>query len=380
MTMNLIECLQKIQNLNKKFHEKKPLSIDQRKDFLEKTYEVFCQKFSEYDTHFANSYYQSILQQIPNEEKTLFRPTGLILAFIPSAHLAETILQLILPAVAAGAPVLFRVSKIDAEKVEGFLNFLKEEAFFNDHFDYLVSDDWPILNQVLNHPAVKAVYYAGSRDDLIKHLPSIKRLDLKKIIRTSYKNYAVILADADLPFVAQEVAKGILFGGGVSPFAIHKIYLLESVAKDFLTLLEEALLKSSDADGEVALPTQFIDQVRADQGKIFFTSKNAALIKDLSHCSVLQQEDYTLPAVIVDEVKYQYQIGKYANVSDLAQVAFIFGSEEKALKLTKDLSAEYFVLNRFTPLYDQLMKQRNFQGIIDQSPFGEFFSDRQFVL
>lgn len=378
--MNLIECLQKVQNLNKKFHENKVLSRDQRQQFLTKAYEGFCQNFSSYDSEFSIAYYQFLLQQISIEEKTLVRPSGLVLAFVPSLHFAETILQVMLPAVVAGTPVLFRISSQDAIKFEGFFNFFKNTEFFKDNFDCLISDDWSMLNQILNHPAVKAVYYSGGKEDLIKYLPSIKRLDLKKIIRTSYKNYAVILGDAHLPSVAQEVAKGVLFGGGVSPFAIHKIYILESVARDFLSNLEEALLKVSDSAGEVPLPTDFIEQIRADQGKIFFTSKNIALIKDLSHCSVLQQEDYSLPAVIVDEVKYQYQVAKYANVSDLAQVAFVFGSEEKAYKLMKDLTAEYFMLNRFAPLYGQLMKQRNFQGITDQSPFGEFFSEKQTIL
>lgn len=378
--MNLIECLQKVQNLNKKFHENKVLSMDQRQQLLTKAYEGFCQNFSSHDSEFSNHYYQSLLQQTSIEEKVLVRPTGLVLAFIPSLHFAETILQVMLPAVIAGTPVLFRISSQDAIKFEGFFNFLKNSELLKDNFDCLISDEWSLLNKILNHPAVKAVYYSGSKEDLTKYLPSIKRLDLKKIIRTSYKNYAVILGDAHLPSVAKEVAKGILFGGGVSPFAIHKIYILEAVARDFLNNLEEVLLKASDSAGEVSLPSNFIEQIRTDQGKIFFTSKKTALIKDLSHCSVLQQEDYSLPAVIVDEVKYQYQVGKYANVSDLAQVAFIFGSEEKAYKLTKDLTAEYFVFNHFMPLYGQLMKQRNFHGIIDQSPFGEFFSEKQTIL
>lgn len=383
---NLVETIQKIQILNKAFNEKTTLDFSTRINQLDLVYEFCRENIRNLDNVFAQSFLNKIKQELLNQAGSEFthEPTGLILVFITDQrHWCEMLYQKIILSVASQSPILILFKESTSEQLIETLNKIKNDSLFVGQVDYAVSSDETILRSVVNHPAMKGICFIGSKADLDKYSSAINKMALKKMFHSSYKNYAVVLADADLNQAAKEIAKGVLFYQGASPFAIHKIYVLESVYESFTSLLSTEIQKLES--GGPGQPRQIISelfqqQVFSDQGKFVLQSKNLSFIKDLSNCSVLQQEEYLEPAVILSDVKYQYQIPKHANVSDLGQVAFVFGSQEKINKFIKDLNAEYYIFNEFYPAYDRLLKQKNYSALCDNSALGEFFSNQKTFL
>jgi acyl-CoA reductase-like NAD-dependent aldehyde dehydrogenase len=383
--MSFIENIQKIQKLNKSFHDSNPIGFNDRIDKIYQIQKLFKEQINLEDESFLNSFLDQTVMAIKSNSlnESLIRPTGLIFAFVPQTHQFEIFYQLLILSIASQSPILFKFSDTVDKKIPQFIETTKLSKGLENHFDYTTKLDDSHINQLLQHPGVKGIYYVGQLSKINKY-SALNNLNLKKIIRTSYKNFAVLLGDADLSLAAREVARGVTFGSAMSPFSIHKIYCLESHWQFFFDLLKFEIQKIEDgfaqsACSPIEIDNKFLNQVEADQGKAIWQSENLLLIKDLSNCSILQQEDYYQPAVIVSEHKYQYQIPKYANVSDLGQVAFVFGSEEKCKSFVKSLKAEYLIFNRYVPLYDKLISQRKINSICCNGPFEEFFSSKSII-
>lgn len=239
------------------------------------------------------------------------------------------------------------------------------------------------------HPAFRAIAGAGLSNlemdkIVVGSLSQFKKLKLAGL----GSNSALLLGDADLEFAAEEIGRSLIAAGS-TPWAINKIFVLESQIKDFESKLAVELKAAKPVNVAVVDNDRLQDlykQALAENGKHFAgTYPEPLVISDLSHCSTLQQDPLRAPILFLLPVKYQHEMVKWANTGYLGLANFVFGSREKIQKVAARLESGVVIGNRWLHTDFSTAKaeawpigvKQSFYGIGDPRIFGDFYSERR---
>lgn len=242
---------------------------------------------------------------------------------------------------------------------------------------------------LIAHPAFRAIAAAELSGGDIEQIVRGSVTHFKKLKLAGLgSNSALVLGDADLAFAAEEIVRSMT-AAGATPWAINKIFVLESQIKDFEAQLQNELKTAKTINVTVADNDRLQDlykQARAENGKHFSgTYPEPLVISDLSHCSTLQQDALQAPILFLLPVKYQHEMLKWANTGYLGAVNFVFGSQEKIQKVAARLESGVVIGNRWlhtdfstsaAEAWPVGIKQ-SFYGIGDARVFGDFYSERR---
>lgn len=318
--------------------------------------------------------YRAQLKELP----LVFRPTGLIFINLPKVMSFRLALETIVPALLAGNSVIVRFStsqvKLLENLVKAFSAVVTERSpfFSNIAFTSLSHESTEILCQ---HPSINAVLAFGKRETLekINALSGWK----KKSLMGPGSNSMMIIDWSREEETKTLIKESVCSGRGAWPWNVKKILITEKDAPKLFDFLIGLKLNYPEPNKE--LLSQIKDQVLRDQGRVILGPEQGfwgLVTQNLSHCSILQQEELSIPIVMVSEVKYLHEMLKWNNTGDLDLVTVICGDPEKAQRLAVKCEVGEVWINKWLPEGGvPVGVKMSHHGLRSRSVFGNLFSN-----
>lgn len=329
--------------------------------------------------------FQSVIAELKEASEESFgkvQATGLISVILPKALSLRFALEMILPALAAGNAVIVKTSSQSQGTGDILRNLF---ASFPEGLVSVLDGSRESLGDLFSgHPSIKAVAFCGQSASAEKIAKSAIATFKKLKLYMAGSNSALVLDGVDLDQVAEQLCMSCFTGAGGLRESISKVLVLESMQEAFFAAFKKAAEKFLKEQSLNLNPKQkeklqaLLSQVPTDSGKVAWGDQNSvAIIKDLSHCSVMQQDALHAPMAIVSAVKYQHEMVKWANTGYLGVCAQIFGPTDKALKVAQKLEVSKVYINSWLPQEPALswgLKSSSY-GVADSKVFGGFFSE-----
>ena len=257
-----------------------------------------------------------------------------------------------------------------------------------------------VAHALAGHPSIRALSSVG-RASTSEALVKAGISQFKKMqISSGVKNATLVLGETDFKTLMPEILRPFLLGQGQMGWNISRVFILESVQKEFIEALTDYMnsLKPLASPQEAAVWTPMISEEArqalhekvqfgmSEHGKVLWGGANAdsagffykpTVMLDLPNCSTLQQDEVHGPLLLITPVKYQHEMLKWVNTSYLAHSAVVWGPLQKAMKVAGKIEAAHVWLNSWLQGETQVIsghKQSSF-GIQDFDWNGKFFSD-----
>lgn len=340
---------------------------------------------------------QNLQEELPAH--ILIQPSGVVGIITSWCLSLSLVMERLVPALAAGNVCLVKISEkspITAKIIGEALQSVKAPVGIVS----LLQGFDDVAQVIAGHPSIRAISAVG-KNSTIENIGKLALTQFKKVqLSGSVKNSSVILADVDFKTTLPEILRPFLVGQGQLCWNTSRIFVLESMASDFLAATREYLaslqpLSSPEGgsdwtplicDAAIEQLEKNISMASSEHGKIFFGGERVpgagyfvqpTVILDLTNCSTLQQDELNGPLLIVTPVKYQHEALKWANNTYLGHSGIVWGSPEKTLKVCAQLEVAHIWRNTWmngeaTTIFG--LKQSSF-GNLDMSWSGSFFSD-----
>lgn len=345
---------------------------------------------------------QSLLQDSdPHQQAHAVGIVGIITSWSLSLRL---VVERMAPALAAGNVVIIKVSELSPITAQ-ILGESLQAIQALPGLVQIIQGGADVAQIIAGHPSIRAVTAVG-RNSSMEAIAKAGLGQFKKIqISAGAKNSAIVLADFDFKNRMPEIMKSFLVGQGQLCWNSSRLFILESVQKEFMETLHaymETLTPLTSPEGDsVWTPLIAEDRIAAinektsfgvsEHGKSFWGSQQRldhagffvkpTVMIDLPNCSVMQQDELHGPLILVTPVKYQHETLKWANTSYLGHSGIVWGSEEKVQKVAAKLECARVWENSWMSGQDDLLsniifghKQSSF-GNIDMTWSGSFYSD-----
>lgn len=418
-----IDFVKALQGANKAFVEWKDSNLEDRINLIDKTYTYLNEhknKFAEVEaldqslsfkfTMGANiemalarlkNLKTELTSEIPADQMSL--PVGVVGVVLSWNLSTRLFVEKVIPAVLAGNAVIVKLSSLTPGTAKLWGDLLQHIGVAKGLVQILHSQDVAFKKLFVTHPGIKALLVTGSLEtasEIIKSVASVTTattLNFKKIqIHSGSKNSAVVLKDMNEADMT-EVLNSFLQGQGQLVWNSARLFVLEKHEKTWMDFVAHKLheLKPSqgihdDSPWTPLVKTKSVEnfatlmaQARTDQAKIISTE--AALpsnkfvkpffTKDMSNCSILQQDQVLGPAFILSTVKYPFDIPKYSNVSYYGHSSSVWTELGKNQKTIQQLDVGLVSLNKWS-IYSETeitgVKQSSF-GNMNRQIFGDFY-------
>lgn len=324
---------------------------------------------------------------------------GVVLSWNLSTRL---FVEKVLPAVLAGNAVIVKISSYAPVTGKLWGELFKTVGLVPGLVQLLHSQDPSFKKLFITHPGIKALLVTGSLEstsEIIKTVAPLTTQQFKKLqIHSGSKNIAAALNEPNEDEM-DEILNSFLSGQGQLAWNSSRLFILEkheNIWSDFVAHKLQNLKPSVDIrDSSPWTPLmkmksvdQFVSimmQAKADQAKII--SADGAMpsnkyvkpffTKDMSNCSVLQQDQVLGPAFILSTVKYAFDIPKYSNVSYYGHSASVWTEAGKNQKTIQQLDVGLVSLNQWSIFQYSVIegvKQSSF-GNMNSQIFGDFYSN-----
>ncbi|MCC2250412.1 CoA-acylating methylmalonate-semialdehyde dehydrogenase [Virgibacillus sp. AGTR] len=222
----------------------------------------------------------------------------------------------------------------------------------------IVNGAHDVVNDILDHPAVKAVSFVGSKP-VGEYVYKRGSENLKRVqALTGAKNHSTVLADADLDLATKEVISAAFGSAGERCMACAVVTVEDSVADEFIAKLKEAadnIKMGNGLDEGIFLGPVIRDEVK--QRTLGYIEKGieegATLIRDgrdeqledgyfvgptifdgVTQDMSIWKDEIFAPVLSIVRVKNLKEAVEFANQSEFANGACLF--------TTSALSVRYF--------------------------------------
>jgi glyceraldehyde-3-phosphate dehydrogenase (NADP+) len=170
-----------------------------------------------------------------------YRPIGVVLCMGPSNYPLYETYSLLIPALLTGNTVILKFPRIGV-LLHGPLLAALRDCFPAGVVNVVYGDGEAVTGPLMESGKVDVLAFMGPSqyaDRLILKHPAPHRLHL--VLGLEAKNPAIVLADADLDLTVPECLLGALAYNGQRCAALKLLYVHESIAESFVSLLEEAV-------------------------------------------------------------------------------------------------------------------------------------------
>ncbi|AZZ35770.1 hypothetical protein CIK05_02785 [Bdellovibrio sp. qaytius] len=324
---------------------------------------------------------------------------GVVLSWNLSTRL---FVEKVLPAVLAGNSVIVKISSYSPVTAKLWGELFRAIGLTSGLVQLLHSQDAAFKKLFITHPGIKALLVTGSLEntsEIIKTVAQMTTQQFKKLqIHSGSKNTAAALTEPNESEM-NEILNSFLLGQGQLAWNSSRLFILEKHEQqwsDFVAHKLQTLKPSIDIhDSSPWTPlmkTKYVDQfaslmvqAKSDQAKIISADANLPsnkyvkpfFTKDMSNCSVLQQDQVMGPAFILSTVKYAFDIPKYSNVSYYGHSASVWTEVGKNQKTIHQLDVGLVSLNKWSVFqYSAIegVKQSSF-GNMNSHIFGDFYKN-----
>lgn len=178
---------------------------------------------------------ETIPSELPaNFAYTLKQPLGVVACVTPWNFPVAIPVWKIAPALVAGNAVVFKPASLTPATAVRIVEIFEEAGIPHGVLNLVLGSGSDAGDEIINHPAVKAVSFTGSNPVGIRLYEQLSRRGAKVQCEMGGKNPVVILEDADLDLAVESTAQGAFGSSGQRCTATSRAVVVNDVANEFV--------------------------------------------------------------------------------------------------------------------------------------------------
>jgi alpha-ketoglutaric semialdehyde dehydrogenase len=178
---------------------------------------------------------ETIQSELPaNFAYTIKQPLGVVACVTPWNFPVAIPVWKIAPALVAGNTVVFKPASLTPATAVRLTEIFVEAGIPKGVFNLILGSGSEAGDEIISHPAVKAVSFTGSNDVGIRLYEQVSRRGAKVQCEMGGKNPVVILEDADMDLAVESTAQGAFGSSGQRCTATSRAIVVSDVADEFV--------------------------------------------------------------------------------------------------------------------------------------------------
>ncbi|HEY0379560.1 MAG TPA: aldehyde dehydrogenase family protein [Pyrinomonadaceae bacterium] len=183
---------------------------------------------------------ETIQSELPsNFAYTIKQPLGVVACVTPWNFPVAIPVWKIAPALTAGNTVVFKPASLTPATAVRIVEIFEEAGIPKGVLNLILGSGSDAGDEIINHPAVRAVSFTGSNEIGIRLYEQVSRRGAKVQCEMGGKNPVVVLEDADLSLAVESTAQGAFGSSGQRCTATSRAVVVEEVADEFVSRLVE---------------------------------------------------------------------------------------------------------------------------------------------
>src|SRR5881394_3447854 len=178
---------------------------------------------------------ETIFSELPsNFVYTIKQPLGVVACVTPWNFPVAIPTWKIAPALVAGNTVVFKPATITPATAVRIVEIFEEAGIPAGVLNLILGSGSDAGDEIINHPAVKAVSFTGSNQVGIRLYEEVSRRGAKVQCEMGGKNPVVILEDCDLDLAVENTAQGAFGSSGQRCTATSRAIVVDKIADEFV--------------------------------------------------------------------------------------------------------------------------------------------------
>lgn len=183
---------------------------------------------------------ETIPSELPsNWAYTIREPHGVVGIITPWNFPVAIPVWKIAPALAAGNTVVFKPASNTPATAVRIVELFKEAGVPDGVLNLVIGSGSEAGDEVINHPAVRAVSFTGSTEIGLKMYGEIAKRGIPFQAEMGGKNPVVVLADCDMDLAVEHTAAGAFGSTGQRCTASSRAVVIDSIADKFVEKIVE---------------------------------------------------------------------------------------------------------------------------------------------
>lgn len=281
-------------------------------------------------------------------------PLGTVLAISPFNYPVNLSVSKIAPALMGGNTVILKPPTQGAISALYLVEALHDAGIPKGVLNTVTGRGSEIGDYIVTHEGINFINFTGSTE-VGKHISEIAQMT-PLMLELGGKDAAIVLADADLEFAAQNIVDGAFSYSGQRCTAVKRILVIEEVADKLTKMVEEGIKKLTVGDPrDNAIVTPLIDKKSADFAQELIDD---AIAKGAKLVIGNKREGNLLYPTLFDYVTQEMELAwkePFAPVLPIIRVKTVDEAIEIANKseyglqssvFTNDINSAFYVANR----------------------------------
>jgi aldehyde dehydrogenase (NAD+) len=178
---------------------------------------------------------ETIQSELPsNFAYTIKQPLGVVACVTPWNFPVAIPVWKIAPALVAGNTVVFKPASLTPATAVRIGEIFEEAGIPPGVLNLVLGSGSEAGDEIINHPAVKAVSFTGSNEVGIRLYEEVSRRGAKVQCEMGGKNPVVVLEDADLDLAVESTAQGAFGSSGQRCTATSRAVVVNDIADEFV--------------------------------------------------------------------------------------------------------------------------------------------------
>src|ERR1700674_4127673 len=178
---------------------------------------------------------ETILSELPsNFAYTIKQPLGVVACVTPWNFPVAIPVWKIAPALVAGNTVVFKPASLTPATAVRIVEIFEQAGVPPGVLNLVLGSGSDAGDEIINHPAIKAVSFTGSNAVGIRMYEQVSRRGAKCQCEMGGKNPVVILEDADMELTVESTAQGAFGSSGQRCTATSRAIVVNEVADEFV--------------------------------------------------------------------------------------------------------------------------------------------------
>ena len=193
---------------------------------------------------------ETILSELPsNFAYTIKQPLGVVACVTPWNFPVAIPVWKIAPALVAGNTVVFKPATLTPATAVRIVELFEQAGLPPGVLNLIVGSGSDAGDEIISHPAVKAVSFTGSNSVGIRLYEQVSRRGGKCQCEMGGKNPVVILEDADMDLSVESTAQGAFGSSGQRCTATSRAIVVNEVADEFVERITKRAESMRIGDG-----------------------------------------------------------------------------------------------------------------------------------
>ncbi len=193
---------------------------------------------------------ETIPSELPaNFAYTIKQPLGVVACVTPWNFPVAIPVWKVAPALVAGNTVVFKPATLTPATAVRLMEIFEEAGVPAGVLNLVLGSGSDAGDEIINHPAVKAISFTGSNGVGIRLYEQASRRGAKVQCEMGGKNPVVIMEDADLPLAVESTAQGAFGSCGQRCTATSRAVVVNDIADEFVNRLARRAESMRIGDG-----------------------------------------------------------------------------------------------------------------------------------